>query len=189
VLDVFAYTGGFSVYAARGAARDVTSVEISRPALAAAQRNMALNRAHPAIASAAHHLIAGDAFEVLQELRGRGRLFDLVILDPPSFAKTRGDAPSALAAYRRVTRLGLGVLRRGGTLVVACCSSHVSALAFLGAVRRSAAELGRPLRTLAHTGHPLDHPIGFREGAYLNCLFVTDRPARGRPGRTSGPRA
>ena len=173
VLDAFAYTGGFSVYAARGGARTVVSLDVSRPALAAAARNFALNRDHPTIAAAAHELLAEDAFEALNRLGRSGRRFDLVIVDPPAFAKEGSQVQQALSAYAQLTRLGLGVLRSGGTLVQASCSSRVTADAFFAVVNRAAAEAGRPLREIERTGHPLDHPVGFPEGAYLKCLFAT----------------
>ncbi len=172
VLNVFAYTGGFSLYAARGGAPEVVSLDISQPALAAAARNFKLNRHIAAVASAAHELLLGDAFRTMQQLRESRRLFDLVVIDPPSFARKKGDVPQALAAYRRLVRLGLGVLRRDGTLVTASCTSRVTADAFFAAVHEAAAGEKRPLQEIERTFHALDHPIGFKEGAYLKCLFA-----------------
>ncbi len=174
VLNVFAYTGGFSLYAARGGARVIVDVDVSRPALAAAARNLALNDDHPSVAAVMgkHEMLAEDAFEALARL-GRSRRFDLVIIDPPAFAKKRSEVKRALSAYQRLTRLGLGVLQSGGTLVMASCSSRVSADEFFAAVHQAAAQVERPLREIERTGHPLDHPIGFKEGAYLKCLFAT----------------
>lgn len=173
VLNVFAYTGGFSLYAGRGGARAIVSVDVSRPALAAAVRNFALNRDHPSVAEVAdkHEVLAEDAFEALARL-GRSRRFDLVIIDPPAFAKKQAEVKRAMSAYQRLTHLGLGVLQPGGTLVMASCSSRVSADEFFVAVHRAAVQAGRPLREIERTGHPLDHPVGFKEGAYLKCLFA-----------------
>jgi 23S rRNA (cytosine1962-C5)-methyltransferase len=173
VLDVFAYTGGFSVYAARGGARSVTSVDASEPALAAAARNFALNHDHEGVAAARHDLLVEDAFEALARLGRAGRRFELVILDPPAFASRRDQMAQALSSYGRLTRLALQVLRPGGTLVQASCSSRVSAESFFATVHRVAAQAGRPLREIERTGHALDHPMGFKEGAYLKCLFAT----------------
>lgn len=78
----------------------------------------------------------------------------------------------ALTAYRRLAGLGLGVLRRGGVLVASSCTSHVTADEFFTTVNQAAAAAGRPLREIERTGHPLDHPVGFREGEYLKCLFA-----------------
>ena len=172
ILDGFAYTGAFSVYAARGGAREVTSVDASRPALLVAQRNMALNRNYPGVAAVSHHLIPGDVFEVLERLQKRRVRFDLVNLDPPAFAKMKQEIPAALLAYARLTRVGVGLLRPEGLLVISSCSSQISAEQFFTTVRRAAKSAGRPLRELERTGHPLDHPIRFPEGAYLKGLFV-----------------
>ena len=167
VLNVFAYTGGFSVYAARGGAREVLSVDISAPALEAAIRNMAHNEL-----TVPHETIAEDAFEVLARMASEKLLFDLVILDSPMFAQSEKQIASALSAYRRLTRLGLGVLRQGGTLVQASCSSRVDADTFFESIHQTARETGRRLTEIERTGHALDHPIGFKEGAYLKCLFA-----------------
>ena len=168
VLNVFAYTGGFSVYAARGGAKEVVSVDVSAPALEAAVRNMRHNNL-----TVPHETIAEDAFEVLARMASQNRLFDMVIIDPPMFAQSGKQIASALAAYRKLTRLGLKVLRKGGTLVQASCSSRVDADTFFETVHQSAKETGRRLTELERTGHALDHPIRFKEGAYLKCLFAT----------------
>jgi 23S rRNA (cytosine1962-C5)-methyltransferase len=173
VLNVFAYTGAFSVYAARGGARCIVDVDASAPALAAAERNLAHNRHIPAVASALHETAVDDAFEALARMGTSGRRFDLVIVDPPAFARTRPQVDRALSAYQRLTQLGLGVLSPGGTLVQASCSSRVDAAVFLDTVHGAAKRVGRPLRELERTGHPLDHPVTFDEGAYLKCLFAT----------------
>ncbi|MEJ2151339.1 MAG: class I SAM-dependent rRNA methyltransferase, partial [Chloroflexota bacterium] len=101
VLNVFAYTGGFSVYAARGGTREIISVDASVPALEAAVRNMALNRHIPSVAAASHETVAEDAFEALDRMSKRGRRFDVVIVDPPAFAQRQSQVPQALAAYER----------------------------------------------------------------------------------------
>jgi len=191
-LNVFAYTGGFSLYAARGGARRVTSLDISRPALLAAADNFALNAADTAVSAAAHELLAGDAFVELARLRDDGRQFDLVIIDPPAFAKKQAEVDRALSAYARLTQLGLAVLRPGGLLVQASCSSRVTADVFFSLVHQTAREAGRPLTEIARTGHALDHPIRFPEAAYLKCLFAqaawSARPAAAqRPSAAENP--
>lgn len=168
VLNVFAYTGGFSVYAARGGAREIVSVDVSVPALEAAVRNMAHNKLN-----VPHEAIAEDAFEVLTRMKVQQRLFDMVILDPPMFAQNEKQIESALSAYKKLTRLGLGVLRKGGTLVQASCSGRVSADSFFESVHGAARDARRPLTEIERTGHGVDHPIGFAKGAYLKCLFAT----------------
>jgi 23S rRNA (cytosine1962-C5)-methyltransferase len=172
VLNVFAYTGGFSVYAARGGASRVVSVDISAPALQTALRNMAHNRGIPTVAAADHETLAEDAFVVLARLAAEKRRFDLVILDPPMFAQNQTHTAAAIAAYERLTRLGLGVLRAGGVLAQASCSSRVEPQAFFNAIHRAARDSNRSLTEIERTGHALDHPIGFKEGAYLKCLFA-----------------
>jgi 23S rRNA (cytosine1962-C5)-methyltransferase len=171
VLDACAYTGGFSVYAARGGAREVTSLDINAAALAAAKRNMARNTGHPMVAAARHQVVQGELFETLKAWRGH-RKFDLVVLDPPAFATTRAEVPAALLAYARLTRAALGVLQSGGALVFACCAGQVGAEPFFKAVHAAATAVRQPLRELERTGQPLDHPISFSEGAYLKCLFA-----------------
>lgn len=173
VLNVFAYNGGFSLYAARGGARQVTSLDISRPALAAAERNFALNQHLPTVAAADHQLLVGDAFPLLAQLGAAEQQFDVVIIDPPSFAKQQGETERALAAYAQLARLGLGVLKIGGTIVLASCSSRVSAETFFATVTQAATQVKRPLHIFDQTTHALDHPIGFPEGAYLKCLYAT----------------
>jgi 23S rRNA (cytosine1962-C5)-methyltransferase len=96
----------------------------------------------------------------------------MVILDPPAFAHKRGDVPQAVQAYGRLVGLGLAVLSRGGILVAASCSRPVSSGAFFQAVHEAAAAQRRPLREIERTAHALDHPINFKEGAYLKCLFA-----------------
>ena len=173
VLNVFAYTGGFSVYAARGGAKEVLSVDISAPAIEAAVRNMGHNLHFPTVAAVSHETFAEDAFDALARMEAQKRLFDMVIIDPPMFAQNEKQIASALAAYRKLTRLGLGVLRKGGTLVQASCSSRVDADSFFDSIHQSAREAGRRLMEIERTGHALDHPINFEEGAYLKCLFAT----------------
>lgn len=173
VLNAFAYTGGFSLYAARGGAREVVSLDLSRPALDAAAANFALNQNHPAVAACRHELVAGDAFEEMARMGRNGRSFDLVIIDPPAFAKKASEVARAQKAYARLVRLGLLLLRPGGTLVMASCSSRVTADDFFKLVHETARGEKRPLREIARTAHALDHPIRFPEAAYLKCLFAT----------------
>jgi 23S rRNA (cytosine1962-C5)-methyltransferase len=170
VLDVFACTGGFSVHAAAGGATEVVGVDQSAPALALAQRNMALNPS--AATGTRHEVIVGDAFAAMSDLAAARRRFDVVVVDPPSFASRRDQVPAARRAYARLTALAVALVAPGGTLVQASCSSRVTADDFYATVERAARAAGRPLRVTARTGHPPDHPIGFPEGAYLKALFA-----------------
>jgi len=171
VLDVFASTGGFSVHAAAGGARSVHAVDLSAPTLAAAEHNMALNAHLDAVAACAFTTEVGDAFEVMVRLARAGRRFDLVVVDPPSFAQRASDVAGALRAYTRLTHLALRLVRPGGVLVQASCSSRVTGEQFYGAVLDAADTAGRSLVEIVRTGHDADHPIGFREGGYLKAGF------------------
>ena len=172
VLNVFAYTGGFSLYAARGGAEEVVSLDLSKPALADAAQNFALNQTHHQIAATKHTLLQGDAFEKMKRLAAKQRRFGMVIIDPPAFAKRKGEIEGAMVAYGRLVRLGLRLLEPNGVLVMASCSSRIKVEPFFGLVHRVAREVKRPLREIERTGHALDHPVGFPEGAYLKCLFA-----------------
>jgi 23S rRNA G2069 N7-methylase RlmK/C1962 C5-methylase RlmI len=175
VLDLFAYSGGFSVYAAAGGAASVTSVDVSAPALEAAAANLALNRDASHID---HKLVVADAFDYLEGFktggrRASGQKFDMVIVDPPSFAKSSAEIERALAAYARLARLATGLLARGGILVMASCSSRVTAANFFDTITQAAQQAGHPLTEIRRTRHALDHPITFAEGEYLKCLFAS----------------
>ncbi len=172
VLNVFAYTGGFSLYAARGGAQEVTSLDLSNPVLLTAIRNFQRNEDIEAVHACNHIIMRGDAFLLLNELAESKRLYDMVILDPPSFARRKSQVPRALDAYYRLARLGMGVLRPNGILVSASCSSRVPAEDFFDAVHRAADFHDRQLNEIERTFHPVDHPIRFKEGAYLKCLFA-----------------
>jgi 23S rRNA (cytosine1962-C5)-methyltransferase len=172
VLNVFSYTGGFSVYAARGGARVVCSLDASARALAAAERNFAHNRNSAGVRAAQHRVIAGDAFDLLARMRTSGERFDMVVLDPPSFAKSGTEVDRALHSYERIIRMGIALIAPGGMLVAASCTSRIGPDQFRTAARAAAAAEARHLEILEQTGHALDHPIGFPEGAYLKCIFA-----------------
>lgn len=167
VLNVFSFSGGFSLYAARGGARTVTDLDISGHALAQARRNFALN---PECAAAQHEQIQGDAFAWLAE--ARDRQFDVVILDPPSLAKRELEREEAIRAYERLAVLGLDRVRRGGVLLAASCSAHVSREEFVGAVRSAVRGRRRLAEELALEGHPADHAATFAEAEYLKAVYL-----------------
>lgn len=172
-LDVFASTGGFSVHAASGGARSVHAIDLSSPALAAAERNMALNSGLEAVANCAFTTELGDAFEVMVQLGRAEKTYDIVIVDPPSFAQRQINIDGAVRAYTRLTHLALRLVRPGGVLMQASCSSRVPADLFFETVLDAAEDAGRSLREIALTGHDVDHPVGFTEGAYLKAGFWT----------------
>lgn len=169
VLDVFSSTGGFSVYAAAGGAATVTSVDINQPSLDAAEANMSRNGLQEMVR---HTTICGDAFSVLSDFASDGRKFDVVVIDPPSFAQKNSDIDAALHAYRRLTTRGLALVRNGGLFVQASCSSRVSTDEFYGAIHDAADQAGVQLLDQRRAGHALDHPIGFVYGGYLKALFA-----------------
>jgi 23S rRNA (cytosine1962-C5)-methyltransferase len=175
VLDVFAATGGFALAAAAGGARRVHLVDIAAPALAAARRNLDHNQHVRAVRDCEVRMTTGDAFEVLAALAQAGELYDIVIVDPPSFAQNQAAVERALRAYRRLTHLALGVLAPGGTLVQCSCSSRVTADEFFDTVHSASRYAGRPVQELRRTAHAVDHPIGFEHGAYLKAVFATAR--------------
>lgn len=172
VWNGFSYTGGFSVYAALGGARRVVSVDVAAPAIAAARRNFTLNGVDPN----AHGFFSEDAFTHLAAAAARGERHDLVIVDPPSFAKAERDVPAALSAYRELHGLALQLVAPGGLLCAASCSSHVPEAAFLttlippGKTHRKE----RRARLLEVFGQPLDHPSppAFPEGRYLKFALL-----------------
>jgi 23S rRNA (cytosine1962-C5)-methyltransferase len=172
VLNIFSYTGGFSLAAAMGGALEVTSLDQSGPALAQAERHFQLNRHHAKVGSANHRIMEGDAFEALETLARRGERFDGIIVDPPSFAKDREGSEGGLRQYARLTRLALRILRPGGLLLQASCSSRIGEEAFYRELLRAGESAGRPLREILRTAHPLDHPIRWPESAYLKALLA-----------------
>jgi 23S rRNA (cytosine1962-C5)-methyltransferase len=172
VLNCFAYTGGFSVYAGRGGASEVVSVDISAPAIAAAKRNWEHNLHFENIQQSQHTGITADVFVVLAEMAERHQRYDVVILDPPMFAHKQVQVKNALNAYDRLTRAGLAVLKSGGTLVQASCSSRIDAETFFSGINNAVTGVGRSLIEIERSGHGLDHPVGFKEGEYLKCLFA-----------------
>ena len=167
-LNCFAYTGGFSVAAALGGARHVVSVDVDRDAIALARDNFRLNGLDPAD----HAFAAEDAFELLARYKREGRRFDLVICDPPAFAKSQKAVEGAIAGYASLNRAALAVLAPGGLLVTASCSARVSAEQFFDAVKEAAFKARVELQLVGEWRQPPDHPVSpqFREGRYLKCL-------------------
>ncbi len=172
VLNAFSFSGGFSLYAARGGAVSVTDLDISLHALAAANRNFALNLDHPSISRCRHETVKADAFDWPDSAASTGQSFDLIILDPPSLAKRETEREQAIGAYRRLTRSAIKLLRPAGILVACSCSAHVSTPEFLGSVREAATESGRAFQELQITAHPPDHPATFPEAHYLKAIYL-----------------
>ena len=115
---------------------------------------------------------SGDAFEVLDELAATGRRFDVVVVDPPSFAARAAHRERALGAYRRLAAAAAQLTEPGGHLLQASCSSRVEADAFVDSVSSGITASGRSGTVVERTGHALDHPVGFAEGAYLKAVLT-----------------
>ena len=163
VLNLFCYTGGFSLHAALGGATRVTSVDVAAPAIDALARNVALS----GLPAAAHELACTDVFDFLARAHDQGRRWDLVIADPPSFAPSERARPQALRAYGRLAAAALGVVEPAGRFALASCSSHVTEADLL------AAAAAPDLRLRLAAGAASDHPVlpAFPEGRYLKFLF------------------
>lgn len=171
VLNVFSYTGAFTVYAFAGGCRSVLEIDINAPAQTAARKNLKLNFPEEDFSPPRFEQIQGDAFEQLRRLGKDGKVFDLVVLDPPAFANSKKNKENAIQAYIRLAKMGAQRTRVGGTLVAASCSSQVAAPAFYRAVELGIKAAGRSGKKLLKTGHALDHPVTFKEGAYLKAIY------------------
>jgi len=171
VLDVFTNDGGFALNALSGGARSAILVDSSKEALQRADRNAQLN------SFTDYNLVAADAFDMLEKMVEAKETFDIVILDPPSFTKSRKNLPGALKAYKRLNKLGLQLLRNGGFLATASCSHHVSEEDFLQSVHQAAQASGLQLRLIHKNSQPFDHPVllAMPETSYLKfaCFYVT----------------
>ena len=171
VLNAFSFSGGFSLHAARGCATSVTDLDISAHALASAERNFALNQSIPAVTRCGHKSIQADAFDWLAA--NEQRKFDLIVLDPPSFAKRETERAGAVRAYEKLAGLGMQHLAKGGILVACSCSAHVTAEEFFEAVRRSAASSTRAFEEIQTTRHAPDHHATFKEAEYLKGIYLS----------------
>jgi 23S rRNA (cytosine1962-C5)-methyltransferase len=171
VLNCFCYTAGFSLQALAGGAREVVSVDSSGPALATAQRNLALN---PQLDAARAIWREADVFAELRSLRAAGERFDLVILDPPKFANTAAHAERAARAYKDINLLGLQLLATGGLLMTYSCSGGIGAELFARILAGAALDAGRNARIVQHLHGAADHPVdlAFPEGEYLKGLLL-----------------
>lgn len=173
VLNCFSFTGGFSVNAALGGARSVFSVDQDADAIALARENFTLN----GLPASQHDFLAADAFELLESFKREGRKFDLIVLDPPAFAKSQKAVENALGGYASLNRQALAVLRPGGLLCTASCSARVSPEAFFDAVKDGAHNAGVDLSLVEERYQPPDHPVRlqFREGKYLKFFVLRAR--------------
>lgn len=169
VLNLFAYNGGFSVYALAGGAEAAVSVDIARPALEAAERNVALNEL-----AGEHGSLAADIFDALPRWVKQEQRYDMVVLDPPSLANSSAQRRRAQRAYLRLNRDALGLVERGGFLATSSCTAQVSPEQFKEVVTEAARAAGVRVQTVAELGHALDHPVplSFPEGRYLKFMVL-----------------
>ena len=169
VLNVFSYTGGFSIYAISGGCRKLVEIDSNSHALSYSLQNLKLN--FPEKKDLEFQQIEGDAFQRLQALKLENSKFDLVILDPPAFARKKKHKVQALEAYSRLTTLGVQLVKSGGRLFSASCSAHVSLEEFSKAVKQGVSSAQKELTKICITGHGIDHPIEFAEAKYLKCIM------------------
>jgi len=168
VLNCFAYTGGFGVWALKGGAARVTNLESSAPALDLARRNVELN----GLDATKVEKVVGDAFQVLRQYRDARRQFDLIILDPPKFAESRSQVERAARGYKDINLLAFKLLRPGGVLFTFSCSGLVTPDLFQKIVAGAALDAGRDAQILWRLTQAPDHPVAlnFPEGEYLKGL-------------------
>ncbi len=169
VLNVFSYTGGFSLYCMAGKCRSVTEVDLNPVALSTAKENMMMNFPDRARDKNVFMQVQGDAFQVLSEMKRAKKQFDLVILDPPAFATRKGHKANALQAYLRLAKIGAQCTRPGGILFSASCSQSVPAREFFRSVSLGIRQAGRKEKAIFKSRHAVDHPVIFREGEYLKA--------------------
>jgi 23S rRNA (cytosine1962-C5)-methyltransferase len=170
VLDLYCFTGGFGIQAACAGASAVVAIDGSEPALTlarqAAQRNDVASRCH---------FERADAFEKLASLAAASERFDIVIADPPTFAKSRKDVGPALRGYRKLARMAATLVAPGGFLFIASCSHNVEVESFADSVRRGLHDAGRAGRILLSSGAAPDHPVHpfLPESAYLKAQLLS----------------
>jgi len=170
VLDAFSYTGAFGVYALSGGAKRVVHVDSSEEALEMAKANVELN----GFPVRDEDFVRGDVFEVLREWRKEGRLFDLIVLDPPKFAHSKEQVDDAVRGYKDINLMAMGLLRPGGILFTFSCSGLVPPELFQKAVFWAALDAGKEVQVIGKMSQARDHPfsLNFPEGEYLKGLIL-----------------
>lgn len=167
ILNCFAYTGGFSVYGLGSGAKEVTSLDSSRSALELARQNLALNH----LSATDDRVVKADAFTYLKECRSS---YEIVILDPPSLARRRGDVEAATGGYKFLNLHALRLVKPGGLLLTFSCSQHLPLDLFQKVIFGAAVDAGRKVTILKRLGHSIDHPVSLHhpEGEYLKGLVL-----------------
>jgi 23S rRNA (cytosine1962-C5)-methyltransferase len=167
VLDAFCYSGGFGLYAAKAGASEVLGVDASEPALELARRNVAAN------GLTGLSFECADVFRHLADLVAIRRMFDVVILDPPKFARNRAAIPEAIKGYRRLHQLAMKLLSHDGILVSCCCTGLIAPQELEELISQVAIEGRRDVQILERRGPAADHPVAVscRESGYLKCII------------------
>lgn len=165
VLNTFAYTGGFSIYAGQGGAKLIHSVDVSAPAIEVCNKNAELNHIQN------HEAFVADTFDFLKDKKD---FYDLIILDPPAFAKSRDARHQAVNGYKRLNALAMKQIKSGGILFTFSCSGVVDKFLFYNTIAASAMEAGRNIKILQYLNQPADHPVTpfFPEGEYLKGMVL-----------------
>lgn len=168
VLDAFSYTGGFGLHCAQAGASSVECLDISAPALAMAQQNAENNQL------TGMTFTKGDVFKVLDQYVSEGRTYDLVILDPPKFARAKNAVDDAIKGYRHLLKQGHKLMGPNGILVMCCCSGLISLEMLLEVMTQVATDCKRPVQLLEKRGPAMDHPMAMScpESAYLKCVIT-----------------
>lgn len=170
VLNICGYTGGFSIYAGRGGARDVTTVDIAKPAIAAAEANWALND----LPVARHQGVAADAFDFFADARKTERRWDLIVVDPPSFAPAERHVPKARESYQALFTAALQSAAQYGVVALSSCSSHIPSAMFMEICESAVSKARRRASVLGMYGQPEDHPfpLACSELQYLKFVLL-----------------
>ncbi|MBL7931373.1 MAG: class I SAM-dependent rRNA methyltransferase [Bacteroidia bacterium] len=165
VLNTFSYTGGFSVYAAKAGAKLVHSVDVSAPAIELCKQNIELNHC------ANHEGYAVDTFDFLKDKKD---VYDVIVLDPPAFAKSRDSKHNAVIGYKRLNVMAMKLIKKGGIIFTFSCSGVVDKFLFYNTITAAALEAGRDIKVLHYLNQPPDHPVTpfFAEGEYLKGMVL-----------------
>jgi len=166
VLNTFSYTGGFSAYAIKGGASLVHSVDISKDAIRLCEENIALNSP-----TTIHGSCVADCFDYLKTTE---EMYDIIVLDPPAFAKNAKSVPNACRGYKELNMMGIKKVKSGGLIMTYSCSQNIDKVLFQKIVFGAAADVGRNVKILKHLEQPMDHPVNIfhPEGEYLKGLLL-----------------
>ncbi len=168
VLDTFTHTGAFGLNAVQGGAKSVTAVDISEDAVKTVKENIALNKAESRM-----NVIQADVFDILKECEQNGRSFDMIILDPPAFAKNAKALDKAYGGYKEINLRAMKILRSGGILISCSCSQFMDSALFYSMLTHAASDAKRTVQIAEKRGAGPDHPVplGYPKAEYLTCAI------------------